>query len=98
MSSSQGASELATGVAATIDAAASGRVIVLGSLPPAGRDLDLLARSPERERIERALDAAGLARKGSDFALFRACRAYGVELIDAEEFAPQAALDDLFAR
>jgi dTMP kinase len=98
MSSSPVAGELATGVAATIDAAASGRVIVLGSLPPEGRDLDLLARSPERERIERALDAAGLVRKGSDFALFRACRAYGVELITAEEFVPQAALDDLFTR
>jgi thymidylate kinase len=98
MSSSPIASELATGVAATIDAAAGGRVIVLGSLPPSGRDLDLLARSPERARIEQALDAAGLVRKGSDFALFRACSAYGVELITAEEFVPRAALDDLFAR
>ena len=98
MSSPPVASELATGVAATVDAAASGRVIVLGSLPPAGRDLDVLARSPERDRIERALDAAGLVRKGSDFALFRACRAYGVELIAAEEFVPQAALEDLFAQ
>jgi thymidylate kinase len=98
MSSSPLASELATGIAATIDAAASGRVIVLGSLPPSGRDLDLLARSPERARIEQALDAAGLVRKGSDFALFQACSAYGVELITAEEFVPRAALDELFAQ
>lgn len=98
MDSSAVASELATSVAATVDAAASGRVLVLGSLPPAGRDLDILARSPERDRIERALCAAGLLRKGSDFALFRACSAYGVELFAAEQFLPQAALDDLFAQ
>ncbi len=98
MDSSAVASELATSVAATVNAAASGRVLVLGSLPPAGRDLDILARSPERDRIERALCAAGLLRKGSDFALFRACSAYGVELFAAEQFLPQAALDDLFAQ
>jgi thymidylate kinase len=73
-------------------------VIVLGSLPPAGRDLDLLARTPERERIEAALSDAGLERNGSEFALFGACSAYGVELIAAEGFLPPTALDDLFAR
>ncbi|MFI4977947.1 MAG: dTMP kinase [Solirubrobacterales bacterium] len=98
MDSSAVTSELATSVAATVDAAASGRVLVLGSLPPTGRDLDILARSPERDRIERALCAAGLLRKGSDFALFRTCSAYGVELFAAEQFLPQAALDDLFAQ
>lgn len=98
MGSSAVASELATSVAATIDAAAAGRVIVLGSLPPTGRDLDILARSREHDRIERALCAAGLLRKGSDFALFRACSAYGVELFAAEQFVPQAALEDLFAQ
>jgi thymidylate kinase len=98
MGSSAVASELATSVAATIDAAAAGRVIVLGSLPPAGRDLDILARSAERARIERALRAAGLLRKDSDFALFRDCSAYGVELFAAEQFVPRAALEDLFAQ
>jgi len=98
MSSSQVNSELAGVVVATVDASASGRVLVLGSLPPGGRDLDILARAPERERIEQALEAAGLARKGSDFALFRSCSAYGVELIAAEEFLPQPALDELFAQ
>jgi thymidylate kinase len=98
MGNSAVASELATSVATTIDAAATGRVIVLGSLPPTGRDLDILARSPQRDRIERALCAAGLVRKDSDFALFRACSAYGVELFPAEQFVPQVALEDLFAQ
>jgi thymidylate kinase len=96
--SSPVARELAAGVAATVDAAAGGRVIVLGSLPPSGRDLDLVALAPERERIERALVEAGLARKGAGFALFRSCSAYGVELFAAEDFAPAAALAELFAQ
>jgi thymidylate kinase len=90
--------ELAADVAATVDAAACGRAIVLGSLPPAGRDLDLLALAPERERIERALVAGGLVRKGSGFALFRSCSAYGVELFAAEDFAPADAIAELFAQ
>jgi thymidylate kinase len=98
MHSSALARELAAGVAATVDAAAGGRVIVLGSLPPFGRDLDLLALAPERERIERALETAGLVRKGSGFALFRSCSAYGVELFAAEDFAPGPALSELFAQ
>ncbi len=92
------ANELAVSVASVVDAAARGPVMVLGSLPPAGRDLDILARSPERDRIEQALLAAGLVRKGSSFALFRTCSAYGVELFVAEQFLPEEALNDLFAQ
>jgi thymidylate kinase len=98
MASPPAAGALAMSVANTIDHAARGRVIVLGSLPPSGRDLDIVARPAERERIERALAAAGLVRKGSDFALFRDCSAYGVELFPAERFAPRAAIDELFAQ
>jgi thymidylate kinase len=98
VTSSTVAGDLAAKVAATVDAAAGDRVIVLGSLPPAGRDLDVLARSPDRNRIESALGAAGLLRKGSDFALFQACFAYGVELVAAEGFVPAGALQDLLAQ
>jgi dTMP kinase len=98
MDSLPAASELARSVADTIEAAAGGRVIVLGSLPPSGRDLDIVARPRERERIESALAAAGLVRKGTDFVLFRDRSAYGVELFPAEQFAPPAALDELFAQ
>jgi thymidylate kinase len=98
MGSSTVAGDLAASVAATVDAAAGDRAIVLGSLPPAGRDLDVLARLPEREQIAGALCTAGLLRKGSDFALFQACLAYGVELLTAERFVPAGALEDLFAQ
>ncbi|MDQ6835978.1 MAG: hypothetical protein M3016_07295 [Actinomycetota bacterium] len=73
------------------------RAIVIGSLPPSGRDLDLLVRRPERERLERALPNAGFTRSGSTFALFGACSAYAVELIDAERYLHPPALGELFA-
>jgi thymidylate kinase len=98
MDSSTAATDLAASVARTVDAAAGDRTIVLGSLPPAGRDLDVLARPPARDRIARALCAAGLVRKGSDFALFQARTAYGVELLAAEGFVAADALEDLFAQ
>lgn len=89
---------LAEMVAGAIDAATEGRVLVLGSLPPGGRDLDLLARSEDRQRIDTALVGAGLVRKGSSYALFGSCSAYGVDMAAAEPFLPAPAVDDLFAQ
>lgn len=96
MASPAVARELAADVAGLVDSAAQGRVVVLGSLPPDGRDLDLVARSRERERVAEALAAAGLLRKGPTFALFRSRCAYGVELFAAEQFLPPAACEQLF--
>jgi thymidylate kinase len=98
MTGSLTAGELAASVVAVVDGSARGRVIVLGSLPPSGRDLDILVRAPGREQIEDALSAAGLVRNGSSFALFRACSAYGVELFIAGQFLPEEALNELFAQ
>jgi thymidylate kinase len=91
-----GRTELARSAATEAGEIAAGRVVVLGSLPPGGRDLDLLVRRPERERLERGLTALGFARKGSTFALFDGCTAYGVELIPAEGFLPAEANEELF--
>lgn len=74
-----------------------GPAVVFGSLPPEGRDLDLLVRRPERLRLERALPGHGLVRRGSDYALFHSGSAYEVELIDAESSLAPGPLDDLFA-
>ncbi|HVS28204.1 MAG TPA: hypothetical protein VHE14_01545 [Solirubrobacteraceae bacterium] len=46
-------------VATIINAAASNRVLVVGSLPPAGRDYDLLVREVDRAAIAAALRACG---------------------------------------
>ncbi len=91
-------SPLAERVAALVDSTATGRVVVVGSLPPHGRDLDLVVRAPQRPPLERGLLAGGLVRKDSCFALFGDCSAYAVELIVAHEFLPQDAEDELFAQ
>jgi hypothetical protein len=46
-------------VVAAIDHLIDRPVLVVGSLPPAGHDLDLLARRPERQAIERWLGDSG---------------------------------------
>jgi hypothetical protein len=89
--------QLSAEVIASIVAAAPGRLIVVGSLPPTGRDLDLLVRKADRERVERALLGKGLLRRGSTYALFGGFSAYGVDLIDAESFLAPKPLEDLFA-
>lgn len=63
-----------------VDGAAERRVLVFGSLPPDGRDLDVLARDEEHEAIARALAAAGFRRSGSVWTRFEACAATVVEL------------------
>jgi thymidylate kinase len=87
---------LALSVARLVDSIAGGRVIVLGSPPPQGRDLDLLVRAGERRSIERGLLAAGLVRRGETFARFADCSAYGVELIAAERYLSPGPLGELF--
>lgn len=69
--------------AETIDASLAGRALVFGSLPPHGRDLDLLVRPAEAEAASRALADAGFTREG------RAWRRDGeeVELIRAAGWA-----------
>jgi thymidylate kinase len=46
-------------VASIIEGAANGQVLVVGSLPPAGRDWDLFIHDPDRQAIEAQLHANG---------------------------------------
>lgn len=73
-------------IAALIDAALNDRVLVYGSLPPAGRDLDLLLREPQRAQAEAQLTQAGCARRGATFARFANCTAEIVELCNAAQW------------
>ena len=63
-----------------------GRVVVAGSLPPFGADLDLLVRPAQAEALAAGLAAAGFERRGRVWARFADCEAEVVEL------APVAAL------
>jgi thymidylate kinase len=69
-----------------VEAAAGERVLVFGSLPPHGRDLDLLVCPPAYGRVAGALAAAGFRRRGHHFARFAGCSAEVVELVPAERW------------
>jgi thymidylate kinase len=66
--------------AEAIDAVASGTVLVEGSPPPCGRDLDLIAAPRDHAAISSWLHGAGFIRWGHTWARFGEPAAYGVEL------------------
>lgn len=71
-----------------VDAAAPGRVLVVGALPPEGRDLDVLAPRGTLRAIEEALRANGFVARRSTWARFAP-----VELVDLRPLADEAMLD-----
>lgn len=84
-----GASDLADlrrRMAAAIDAAATGPVLVEGSPPPGGRDLDLLAGPAEHAALSSWLHGAGFIRWGHSWARFGEPGSYGVELSSTERW------------
>jgi thymidylate kinase len=81
-----------------VDSAVAGRVLVYGSLPPDGRDLDLLAREREEQLIIARLADAGFASRSGEWARFTGCSAEIVELTGAASWhLPSDELDLLFA-
>jgi thymidylate kinase len=88
---------LALDVCGLVDAALSDRVVVFGSLPPEGSDLDLLVRPPEEAALRSALLSAGFVHKGRDLVRFSRCRAYSVELEPVDGLGlPAPKLEALF--
>ncbi|MGH3346694.1 MAG: dTMP kinase [Nocardioides sp.] len=81
-----GMAALRTDTAAAIDAVATGPVLVEGSPPPCGRDLDLVAVPEDHAAISSWLHAAGFIRWGHTWARFGEPGAYGVELSSTERW------------
>jgi hypothetical protein len=82
----------------TIDAVVRHRALVFGSLPPGGRDLDLLVLPDDAAAIASRLRDDGFKAWGRGWVSFRGCSASVVELIPAGSLRlPQAELDALFA-
>jgi thymidylate kinase len=75
--------ELVGSLVRLVDALVEDRILVFGSLPPRGRDLDLLVRSPEAGALNAGLEADGFTRHGSRFARFHDCSADVVDLAPA---------------
>lgn len=64
-----------------VDRTAVGPVLVFGTPPPAGHDLDVLAGAADCERIRAALTAAGYTGNGRHWARFHGGQVAGVELV-----------------
>jgi thymidylate kinase len=78
------------------DRAAGGRVLVVGSPPPLGRDLDLVALPPERGLIETALREADYVQGRDAWVRFADCTAEVVQFIPLG--ISDAELDGVLAR
>jgi thymidylate kinase len=77
----------------------SDRLLVFGSLPLQGRDLDLLVRSDsEHSRVVQWLEQHGFERRGDRWARFDGAAVAVVELVRAKEWQlPAADIDMLYA-
>jgi thymidylate kinase len=73
-------------VARIVDAAAADRVLVFGSPPPDGRDVDLLAREPEKRMLASRLAREGFEQRGPQWVRFRDCTVDAVDLVAAAEW------------
>jgi len=82
-----------------VDAAVQRPVLVYGSLPPHGRDLDLLVRPAEAARLADVLTAAGFHSRGQQWVRFADCSVEIVELTAASSWGlTPAALEALYAQ
>ena len=77
--------------AADVDALLSAPVVVLGSLPPQGRDLDLLVPETRLPEIRSTFLRHGWAADGDSFAWFAEGTAFGVDLVPLEQWLPDMA-------
>lgn len=74
-------------VASAIDEVLDGPVLLTGSPPPMGRDLDLLARSAQARTVRALLDLCGFLPWGTTWARFDGHGAVAVELLPAEDWS-----------
>ena len=73
-------------VAELVDGLVGGRALVFGSLPPEGRDLDLLVRPAEEWSLATGLEDAGFVQKEEAWARFADRGAEGIDLVPATDW------------
>jgi thymidylate kinase len=85
-------------LAETIDRLVEAPVLVFGSPPPAGRDLDLLARPVELDALAAWLAANGFRERGGEWVRFHECTADSLDLVPVSAWGlPDASVEELFA-
>ena len=73
-------------------------MLVFGSPPPEGRDLDLLVRPDEEAALKRWLREEGFVEHGGEWVRFRNCSVESLDVVPAAAWGlPDDALDRLFA-
>lgn len=81
-----------------IDHVLASPVLVFGSPPPTGRDLDLLARAPELGALSEWLRDEGFVERGGEWVRFRDCSVESLDLVPVAAWGlPDEAADELFA-
>ena len=75
-----------TDAAALVDGATSSRAVIVGSIPPAGRDLDLLIEAGDRDAVAAELGRNDFERHGDSWVRFAGMTAYAVDLIPRDEW------------
>jgi thymidylate kinase len=73
-------------VAEIVDGLIGDRVLIFGSLPPEGRDLDLLVRPAEALSLRDGLEDAGFVKKGDALARFSGGSATGIDLVPSADW------------
>jgi thymidylate kinase len=74
------------------------RILIFGSLPPQGRDIDLLVQASDERACATELSAAGFDRAANQWVLFSGCSARVVELVQATDWGlPPAESAALFS-
>jgi len=73
-------------LAAVVDDLLDGVAVVFGSLPPAGRDLDLVVRPNEERALAGGLLEAGLIRDGRSWIRFGPCPPQVIDLVSVDDW------------
>jgi thymidylate kinase len=86
-------------LARLVDDLLAERAVVFGSLPPAGRDLDLLVRPAAAAALQEGLSRMGFEEHGGRWTRFRACSVDVVDVVEVETLRlGQPETDTLFAQ
>lgn len=84
--------------AVLVDESAGRPILVFGSLPPDGRDLDLLVRDDDLPRVAGALESHGFLRRDEAHVYFEGCNVELVDLVASSAWGlPPSEEDALFA-
>jgi hypothetical protein len=81
-----------------VDSLISERAVIVGSLPPRGRDLDLLVTEADEAALGRQLPDAGFLTAGGSWVRFRDCTVDVVDIVGRDTWGlPEEELSGLLA-